>query len=80
VNELNDLDIMGLLPFLIPIILLQIGLMVWALIDISKRKYVKGNKVVWILVIVLVNIIGPIIYFLAGRGEEEPAGDTSYKV
>jgi len=54
----------------IPIALIQIGLMVWALVDITKREYVKGNtKIIWILIIVLVNIIGPILYFLIGRKE-----------
>jgi hypothetical protein len=69
---MNDLGIISLLPFLIPVFLLEIGLMVWALVDISKRERVKGNnKVVWILVVVLINLIGPIVYFLFGR-EEAP--------
>lgn len=69
---MNDLDLISLLPFLIPVIVLEIGLMVWALVDISKRERVKGNKVIWILVVVLINLIGPIVYFLFGR-EETPA-------
>jgi hypothetical protein len=60
----------SLLPFLIPIFIIQIGLMVWALVDVVKRERVRGgNKVVWILIIVLVNLIGPIVYFIAGREE-----------
>jgi heme/copper-type cytochrome/quinol oxidase subunit 2 len=60
-----------------PIALIQIGLMVWALIDIAKRQYVKGNnKIVWILVVVLINIIGPIVYFLIGR-QDGPREDNS---
>jgi hypothetical protein len=55
---------------LIPVALLELGLMIWALVDVLRRERVRGdNKVVWILVIVLVNIIGPIIYFLLGRNE-----------
>ncbi len=61
-----------MLPFIIPLSLLEIGLMVWALIDVARREYVKGNKVVWILVIALVGIFGPLIYFIFGRGEEPP--------
>lgn len=62
-----------LVLLLIPIVLLEIGLLVWALLDVVRRERVRGgNKVVWILVIVLVNIIGPIIYFIFGR-EEGPA-------
>ncbi|MCL1885192.1 MAG: PLD nuclease N-terminal domain-containing protein [Dehalococcoidia bacterium] len=59
---------------LIPIAILEYGLMIWALVDVIRREYVRGNKkIVWILVIVLVGIIGPIVYFLVGRadGSEE---------
>jgi hypothetical protein len=75
-----DYDFLGIsgmfLLLLIPLILLQLGLMIWALLDVIKRERVKGgNKVVWILIIVLVNIIGPIIYLLVGREEDSVAGD-----
>jgi hypothetical protein len=63
--------ITGMLPFLIPLFLLQIGLLVFALLDVIKRKRVRGNnKIIWILIIVLVEIIGPIIYLAIGRQEE----------
>lgn len=57
------------LPLLIPVVILELGLMIAALIDLSKREKTKGPKWVWILVIVLVNLFGPIIYFLVGRDE-----------
>ena len=67
---MENLDkIKELIPLLIPIILLQFGLMVAALIDVIKREKTKGPKWVWIVVIVLVNLFGPIIYFIAGRDE-----------
>jgi hypothetical protein len=57
---------------LIPVFLIEVGLLVWAVVDVARRERVRGgNKVVWILVIVLVNIIGPIIYLIFGR-EEAP--------
>ena len=68
--------IMVLLPVLLLVIALEIGLMVWALVDLSKRKHIQGNsKVIWILVIVLVNLFGPLIYFLVGR-RDEPQDDN----
>ena len=57
------------LPLLIPIVLIQLGLMVAALVDIIKRERTKGPKWVWILIVVLVNMIGPIVYFIVGRDE-----------
>lgn len=62
-------QIRQILPFLIPIILLQLGLMVVALIDLARRERTRGPKWVWVLVIVFINLIGPIIYFVLGREE-----------
>jgi len=60
-----------MLPFLIPLALLQIALMVIALVDLVRRKRVKGDsKILWAVLIVFVNIIGPIVYLLLGREEE----------
>jgi len=58
------------LPLLIPIILIELGLMVTALLDLIRRSRTRGPKWVWVLVIVLINFFGPIIYFVAGRQEE----------
>ena len=67
---MENLDkIKEFLPLLIPIIILQFGLMIAALIDVIKRERTKGPKWVWIVVIVLVNLFGPIVYFLVGREE-----------
>ena len=45
--------------------------MIVALIDLERdeRRVRGGSKLVWALVIVFVNIIGPIVYFVAGREE-----------
>jgi hypothetical protein len=56
-----------LLPFLIPIILLQVALMVVALVDLVRRERTRGPKWAWALVIVFFNLIGPVVYLLFGR-------------
>ncbi|MHB1317407.1 MAG: PLD nuclease N-terminal domain-containing protein [Anaerolineae bacterium] len=59
-----------LLPLLIPLLLLELGLMAAALVDLSRRERVRGgNKLVWVLAIVLINLFGPLAYFLFGREE-----------
>ncbi len=69
--EPNVKVVLDILPFLIPVFLLEVGLMVFALIDVVRRKRVRGDsKVLWIIIIVLVNLIGPIIYLLIGRKED----------
>ena len=58
------------LPLLIPVILIQLALIITALVDLNRRAHTRGPKWVWALVIILINIIGPIVYFVAGRKEE----------
>ena len=58
-----------LLPLLIPLIIVQIVLMVIALRDLIRRERTKGPKWAWVLVIVLGQTIGPIVYLLLGREE-----------
>jgi ATP/ADP translocase len=54
-----------------PLIVIQLSLMIAALIDLARREAVRGgSKLVWALVIVLINIIGPILYLLWGREGE----------
>jgi hypothetical protein len=62
-------NISSLIPFLIPIVLLQLGLMAFALVDLIRRERTKGPKWVWALVIIFVNLIGPIVYLVVGREE-----------
>ncbi len=64
------LDVGQLIMLLIPVIAIQLVLMIVALIDLERRQTVRGgNKIVWALLIVFINIIGPIVYFLVGREE-----------
>jgi hypothetical protein len=65
----NDIEALkDALPFLIPLLVIELGLMVFALVDLARRQAVKGGqKWPWVLVIVLLGIIGPIFYLLVGR-------------
>jgi hypothetical protein len=59
----------SLLLILLPLVVIELGLVVFSLVDLFKpgRRVVGNNKLVWALVIVLVGTIGPIAYLLAGR-------------
>lgn len=57
------------LPLLVPIALLELGLMIFALLDLIRRERTKGPKWAWALVIVLINFIGPLVYLVFGREE-----------
>ncbi|MCP4428954.1 MAG: PLDc_N domain-containing protein [Chloroflexi bacterium] len=58
-----------LLPFIWPLVVIQLALLIFALLDLRQRAATRGPKWVWVLVILFVNIIGPIIYFAVGREE-----------
>lgn len=63
-------SIQEVLPLLLPIILIDLGFRIFAIVDIIKEdRRVKGNnKIIWLLVIALINF-GWVIYFLLGRDE-----------
>ncbi|HJE19746.1 MAG TPA: PLDc N-terminal domain-containing protein [Aliicoccus persicus] len=58
-------EIQAYLPFLIPLIGLQVLLSLTALIMLIRQNRVHYmNKLLWALIIILFNLIGPILYFV----------------
>jgi hypothetical protein len=55
------------LPYIIPLVLLQLTLMIVALVDLIRREKTNGPKWLWVLIIIMGELIGPIIYFIFGR-------------
>ncbi|MDE2994159.1 MAG: PLD nuclease N-terminal domain-containing protein [Chloroflexota bacterium] len=62
-------EITSLLPLLIPLILLQLILIIVAVRDLVRRERTRGPKWVWAVIILFVNLIGPIVYLAIGREE-----------
>jgi Phospholipase_D-nuclease N-terminal len=59
-----------ILPFIIPLLLLQLILMIIALVDLRKREKVRWiPKWGWVIIIILGELLGPILYFVLGREE-----------
>lgn len=52
---------------LVPIIIIQLILLVVSLVDLIRIERTNGPKWLWVLIILFVNIIGPILYFVIGR-------------
>ena len=68
--------IIGMLPFLIPLFLIQVALIVIALLDLFNRENMKSNtRLIWVFVIILINIIGPIVYLTLGRKDKPVDSD-----
>lgn len=57
------------LPFLIPLIIAQFALLGYTLHHILTHKtYKRGNRALWLVItLVLMNFVGPILYFLLGK-------------
>ena len=48
---------------LIPIVLLELALTIFALYDWYKQGQGLENRYIWLIVILVLNLIGPILYF-----------------
>ncbi|XID95901.1 PLDc N-terminal domain-containing protein [Paenibacillaceae bacterium WGS1546] len=60
-----------LIKLLLPLIAIQLVLMITALIYLYRAKSVRGNnKWLWVPIIVIVNIVGPVLFFAFGRKED----------
>jgi hypothetical protein len=54
-----------------PLVILQLGLMAFALADWVHRSRTRYlDRRVWLVIIVILSIIGPVAYFFLGREEE----------
>lgn len=59
------------LPFLIPLVIAEFVLLGYTLYHIlTHSTYKRGNRTLWLVItIVLMNFVGPILYFLLGKEE-----------
>ena len=64
--------IVEFLPFLIPLMIVEFALLGFSLYHILTHKhYKRGNRTLWLIItIVLMNFIGPILYFLLGKEDD----------
>lgn len=50
-----------------PILVIQLILLAIALIDCIRSERTRGPKGLWILVILFIQILGPVLYFVIGK-------------
>lgn len=61
-----------ILPLLIPILLIDTALAAAAIMHILKHpRYRFGNKTLWLMIVVILLLFGPVLYFVFGKGENE---------
>lgn len=61
--EFSEINWAIIAPFLV----IQAILLTVALIDLLRNGKTNGPKWLWVLIIIFVNTIGPIMYFVFGR-------------
>jgi hypothetical protein len=52
-----------------PLVMITLALTVFALIDLVRQESVRGGKLLWGMVIIVLGTLGPIAYFIFGRKE-----------
>ncbi len=65
-------EIKEFLPFLIPIVLAEIALLGYTIYHILTHKtYKRGNRTLWLIVVIVgMEFIGPVLYFLLGKEDD----------
>ncbi len=63
------MNINEFLPFLIPLVIIQFGLFFYTLHHIlTHDRYKHGNRILWVIIVVIgIQFIGPILYFVFGK-------------
>ena len=71
----SNVDVATVALVLIPVLILQVGLMIYALYDLFQEdRRVRGDsKAMWAFIIALINLIGPLLYFFIGRDDSRGA-------
>lgn len=62
-----------LLMLIIPLAALELILLIAAFADLIRREpeRIRGSKLTWMLIVLLVSVLGSILYFVLGRKEQE---------
>lgn len=64
--------LLRILPLLIPVLIMDVVLAVAAVVHILRHPHYRfGNKTMWLVVVIVLLLFGPIIYFVFGKGENE---------
>lgn len=66
------MEIKEILPFLIPLIIIEFGLMFYVIRHIlTHERYKRGSRGMWLLIAIIgCEFIGPILYLLLGKEED----------
>lgn len=66
---MNTMDSLQQVPWaaIAPLIVIQLILVVVALFSLARAERVAGPKWMWVIIILFGQLLGSIVYFIAGR-------------
>lgn len=68
---LNGMPLSQLIIMISPILILQTILIIFSLIQLKKHGVKNFNEMIWLLIILFVNTLGPILFLLFGRKTDD---------
>ncbi len=69
----------ALAALLVVLVAVELGLLAWALVDLYRRPTSQvngGSKIPWLILCLLLQIIGPVLYLAIGRARPAAAAET----
>ncbi|MFC2166046.1 PLDc N-terminal domain-containing protein [Acidobacteriota bacterium] len=65
------MEVKDMILIITPLVVINLIFVIIALVDLAKRqKVLWDNKIIWVLLIVFLQYLGWIAYFLFGRKDE----------
>ena len=69
----------ALVALLVVLAVVELGLLAWALVDLYRRPASQvngGSKIPWLILCLLLQLIGPVLYLAIGREKPAPAAQS----
>ena len=67
---MDNLTTIELFKIFLPLLIIQLALMIFCLLKLSKDNVKYLPKWIWVLIIIFGELLGPIAYLLLGRERE----------
>lgn len=65
---MTTMEFSEMIKLVAPILILQLGLVIYCLVDIRKNGVRNLNIPAWVVIVLFINMFGAIAYLIFGRG------------
>ncbi len=63
----ENMSVIEIIQMLLPLLIIQFTLIIIAIYQILKHGVRNLSKGLWIVIVIIINLLGPIAYFMFGR-------------